>query len=139
MAWKNFLIFFWLQILFSKNDIWLQKSILFHNLVKWCIQFRAYCSTLHSKMWLLWPKILLEIQDWVQQWLHFFQFNYWHISPHINTKLWAIVTFYKLNHIRPTWYQIKASNLSFQDWMRSVGVWSLVLMMYSKKANFFRP
>ncbi len=32
-----------------------------------------YCSTLHSKMWLLWPKILLEIQVWVQKRLHFFQ------------------------------------------------------------------
>ncbi len=39
-----------------------------------------------------------------------------------NTKLWAIETFYQLRHIKPTWYQIKAYYLIFQDCMGSVGV-----------------
>ncbi len=35
----------------------------------------------------------------------------------LNNELWAYVTFYKLNHIWPTWYQIKAYMFSFHDSM----------------------
>ncbi len=51
--------------------------------------------------------------------------------PH-NTQLWGMVVLNQLKTIKPSWYHIKAYNLSFQDHMGSVWVLSLVLALYAK-------
>ncbi len=67
-------------------------------------------------MWLLWPDTLFYFKS---------------ID---DIKVWAIVTLYQSNHIRPTRYPIEAYKLSFQDHMGLVRVWSLVLVLNTKLA-----
>ncbi len=54
-------------------------------------------------------------------------------TPHPNnTQLWGMVVLNQFKTIKPSQYHIKAYNLSFQNNMGSVGVWSLVLALYAK-------